>query len=69
MDTDHRVPKLEYLLGMTLLKRSGYEEAAQHLRAFLSLTTKPADVAEAQKQLDEIARLSATTNLTMGEKK
>jgi tetratricopeptide (TPR) repeat protein len=69
VDTEHRVPKLEYLLGITLGKRFNYEEAAQHLRAFLSLTSKPADIAEAQKQLDEIARLSATANLTTGEKK
>jgi uncharacterized protein HemY len=69
VDTDHRVPKLEYLLGITLVKKPDYEEAAQHLRAFLSLATKPADVAEAQKQLDEIARLSATANLTTSEKK
>ena len=69
VDTDHRVPKLEYLLGITLVEKPDYEEATQHLRAFLSLATKPADVAEAQKQLDEIARLSATANLTTSEKK
>ncbi len=69
LDTEHRAPKLEYLLGMILLKRSDYEEAAQHLRAFLSLATKPAEIAEAQKQLDEIARISAAANLTTGERK
>jgi uncharacterized protein HemY len=69
VDTDHRVPKLEYLLGITLEKRSNYEEAAQHLRAFLSLTSKAADIAEAQKQLDEIARLSATAKVATNEKK
>lgn len=69
VDADHRVPKLEYLLGMTLVKRSSYEEAAQHVRAFLSLATKPADVAEGQKLLDEITHLSATANLTTGEGK
>jgi tetratricopeptide (TPR) repeat protein len=69
VDTDHRVPKLEYLLGITLGKTSNYEEAAQHLRAFLSLTSKAADIAEAQKQLDEIARLSATAKVATNEKK
>lgn len=58
-DPEHRVPKLEYLLGMVLLKKPDYHDAAQHLRAFLRLTTQPTEVAEAQKQLDEIARLSA----------
>jgi tetratricopeptide (TPR) repeat protein len=69
VDNEHRVPKLEYLLGIILVKRSDYEEAAQHLRAFRSLATKPADIAEAQKELDEIAHLSAAGNLTAEEKK
>jgi tetratricopeptide (TPR) repeat protein len=69
LDTEHRVPKLEYLLGMVLLKKPDYQGAAQHLRAFLSLTTKPAEVAEAQKQLDAIARLSATTSPPASESK
>ena len=57
LDTEHRFPRLEYLLGMVLLKKPAYQEAAEHLRAFLLLSTQPADVAEAKKQLDEIARL------------
>jgi tetratricopeptide (TPR) repeat protein len=69
MDNEHRVPKLEYLLGLILLKRSDYEGAAQHLRAFLSLATKPADIAEGQKQLDETVRLSAAANLATSERK
>jgi tetratricopeptide (TPR) repeat protein len=69
LDTEHRVPKLEYLLGMVLLKKPDYQGAAQHLRAFLSLTTQPAEVAEVQKKLDEIGRLSAPANLPASESK
>jgi tetratricopeptide (TPR) repeat protein len=69
VDTEHRVPKLEYALGMALLKKPDYPGAAQHLRAFLSLAAKPAEVAEAQKQLDEIARLSAAANLAANRSK
>jgi tetratricopeptide (TPR) repeat protein len=69
LDTEHRVPKLEYALGMALLKKPDYPGAAQHLRAFLRLATKPAEEAEVQKQLDEIARLSAAANLPAGESK
>jgi tetratricopeptide (TPR) repeat protein len=68
VDTEHRVPRLEYALGIVLLKKPDYQEAAEHLRAFLGQTTKPAEVAEAKKQLDEIARLTAA-NLTAEEKK
>lgn len=69
VDPEHRVPKLEYALGMVLLKKPDYPGAAQHFRAFLSLATKPAEVADAQKQLQEIARLSAAANLAASESK
>ena len=59
IDSGHRVPKLEYLLGMVLVKNNNYPEAAQHFQAYLHLVSKPDDVAEAQKQLNEVARLSA----------
>jgi hypothetical protein len=65
---EHRVPKLEYLLGMVLLQ-ADYAEAAQHFRAFQHLSTKPADTAEAQRQLDEITRLSAAAPLSASERK
>jgi tetratricopeptide (TPR) repeat protein len=69
MDIEHRVPKLEYLLGLILLKKSNSEEAAQHLRIFLSLATNPGDIAEGQKQLDQAVRLSRAANLATSEKK
>jgi tetratricopeptide (TPR) repeat protein len=68
-DAEHRVPKLEYLLGMVLLQKPDYAEAAQHFRAFQHLSIKPADTAEAQKQLDEIARLTASAPLSASERK
>jgi tetratricopeptide (TPR) repeat protein len=69
IDPEHRIPGLEYLLGMVLLKKPNYEEAAEHLRAFLKLATTPAETVEAQKQLDEVARLSAAANLPAREDK
>jgi len=67
VDSEHRVIQLEYLMGVILLKRSDYDGAAQHLRIFMSHATRPTDIAEAQKQLDETARLSAATRLASGE--
>lgn len=69
LDPEHHVPGLEYLLGMVLLKKPDYVDAAQHLRAFLKLATTPAETAEAQKQLDEVARLSAAANVPASEDK
>jgi len=62
IDTERRVPKLEYILGVVLLQKPDYQGAAQHMRAFLSQATAAADIAEAQKQLEQIARLSAAAN-------
>lgn len=62
IDGERHVPKLEYLLGMVLLQKPDYQDATRHLRAYLNLVSKPADVAEAKKQLDEAARLSAAAH-------
>jgi tetratricopeptide (TPR) repeat protein len=67
LDVEHRVHKLEYLLGIVLLQETEYQEADRHLRRFLSVATKPADVAAAQQQLKEVARLSGA-NLSAGQK-
>jgi Tetratricopeptide repeat len=60
MDDQHRVPKLEYLLGVILLQKREYPEAATHIQNYLKFATQPAEIEEAQKQLAEITRLSAS---------
>ena len=67
LDVEHRVAKLEYLLGIVLLQKTQYQEADRHLRRFLSVATKPSDVTAAQQQLKEVARLSGA-NLAAGQK-
>jgi tetratricopeptide (TPR) repeat protein len=69
LDQGHRIPKLQYLLGMALMQRQAYVEAAEHMRLYLHLVSKPADVAEAQKQLAEIERLSASATVAGGGQK
>jgi tetratricopeptide (TPR) repeat protein len=59
IDPSHQVPRLEYMLAMTLMHRANYKEAGEHMQQFLQEATQPDDVQEAQKQLGEIARLSA----------
>jgi tetratricopeptide (TPR) repeat protein len=63
IDEAHRVPKLEYLLGMLLLQKKDYAGASQHMQQYLSLATQPAELDEAHKQLAEIARLSGMASL------
>lgn len=60
VDDGHQVPRLEYLLGMILLRKKEYREASEHLQQYLLLAKQPAEIEETKKQLDEIARLSAS---------
>src|SRR5947208_3194194 len=59
IDPSHQTPKLEYVLGMILIQKANYKEAEDHMQQFLHLATQPADREEAQKQLAQIAKLSA----------
>jgi tetratricopeptide (TPR) repeat protein len=63
VDEAHRIPKLEYLLGMLLLRKQDYAGASQHMQLYLSLAKQPSELDEAHKQLAEIARLSAMAGL------
>lgn len=62
VDEAHRVPKLQYLLGMILLQKHDYQGASTSLKQYIQLTKQPAEIAEAQKELTEIERLSAKPN-------
>jgi tetratricopeptide (TPR) repeat protein len=53
VDTEHRIPKMEYVLGQIMVAKGDYPGAAQHLRKYLSLLPNGPDAADAQKRLDE----------------
>jgi tetratricopeptide (TPR) repeat protein len=63
VDPDHRVPRLEHLLGLVLAGRKDYVQASEHMRLFMKYSTQPADQAEGQKMLAEIEKRSAQANL------
>src|SRR5882724_3131735 len=63
LDEAHRIPKLEYLLGMLLMRKQDYAGASQHMQQYLSLATQPAELDEARKQLAEIERHSSSAGL------
>jgi TolA-binding protein len=69
VDDQHRVPKLEYLLGVILIQKHEYQEAASHIQNYLKVATQPADIEDAQKQLAEITRLQASASDPPAEKK
>jgi len=64
LDTDHRFPKLEYLLGLVYVDQHNYAAANEHMQKYLRLMTDPKDITEAQRMLNEIARLSATASVS-----
>jgi tetratricopeptide (TPR) repeat protein len=59
VDTEHRIPKLEYVLGITEAQKHNYQEAGEHLRKYLNLSPNAADADDTKKKLDEIDRLAA----------
>jgi tetratricopeptide (TPR) repeat protein len=62
VDDQHQVPRLEYLLGVILAQKRDYQEAATHIQNYLKVATQPSDIDDAQKQLAEITRLSASVS-------
>jgi len=69
LDPDHHVPKLQYLLGMVLKEKGRYPEAEQELRRYLQIETRVADVQAAQKDLEQIERLSLAASATPSAEK
>ena len=59
VDTQHHVPKLEYLLAAVLSDKHAYQEAAQHMRNFVNLLPAGAENEAAQKQAERLEQLSA----------
>ncbi len=63
VDDNHQYPKLEYLLGVILMQKREYQEAAAHIQSYLRVATQPSEIADAQKRLDEITKLSASVSV------
>ncbi|MBA3913362.1 MAG: tetratricopeptide repeat protein [Acidobacteriales bacterium] len=63
LDGQHKMPKMEYLLGLILAQRQQYPEATEHMQRYLSMVSTPAEMADAQKQLSKLVQLSASAKL------
>jgi tetratricopeptide (TPR) repeat protein len=61
IDTERRIPKLEYVLGTILAQKSDYQGAAEHLHKYLSLSPNAPDAADTKKKLEEVEKLSAAS--------
>jgi tetratricopeptide (TPR) repeat protein len=61
LDGQHQIPKLEYLLGAILAQKRDYAGALEHIRNYLRMAPHAADAETAQKQAEELERLSTKT--------
>ena len=59
LDTQHRVPRAEYLLGLILAVKHDYRGAAEHVRSYLQISPDAPEKIEAQEQLAKFDRLAA----------
>lgn len=59
VDTQHAVPQLEHLLGVILIQKNDYRSALEHIRKYLALAPHASDADLAQKQAQELERITA----------
>jgi tetratricopeptide (TPR) repeat protein len=57
-DVQHRLLRLQYLLGLVLAQKGDYEGAMAHIRNYLRLAPQAADASTAQAQLRELEAIA-----------
>ena len=63
-DVEHRIPKLEYLLGVILAQKHDLQGATEHMRNYVRLAPKAADVAQVNEQIARIEKVSSSQSAT-----
>ena len=58
-DTQHRVPRLNHLLGMILAQKQEYKEAAENMRIYLKYSPNAKDTDSVKQQVDEMEKALA----------
>ena len=58
-DTQHEMPRLEYLLGMALVQKHEFAAGVEHMRNYVRLAPKALDAELVRKQADDVEKLSA----------
>jgi tetratricopeptide (TPR) repeat protein len=66
LDTAHRFPVANHVLGVILAQRGDFSGAAAHLRTYLRLAPNASDASVAKDQLAKIERLSRATSTLPG---
>jgi hypothetical protein len=58
LDTGHRIPKAQHLLGMILADKRDYTGAAENLRGYLKFAPQAGDADTVRQQLSELEKLT-----------
>ncbi len=62
LDSQHKNPQADYLLGLIFAAKKNYSGAAEQLRLYLKLAPGADDVAKVKEQLAEIEKLQTQTH-------
>ncbi len=60
LDKDHKIPRLNYVLGLLLMQKHEFSESAKCLRAYLELAPNAKDAAIVHQELAKIEAAAAT---------
>lgn len=58
LDPQHRIPRIEYVLGMILAQKHDYNGALEHVRNYLAYSPKASDLETVNRQIAELERLA-----------
>jgi tetratricopeptide (TPR) repeat protein len=58
LDTVHRLPRMEYLLGVVLVEKRNYPEALAHMRNYLRLAPKAPDAQTVTQQIAALEKVA-----------
>jgi tetratricopeptide (TPR) repeat protein len=68
-DSQHQIAKLHYVLGMILVQKHDYRQAADYFHQYMQLTDESKGLEAATKELAEIAKLSPVSSGEASPKK
>lgn len=61
-DTQHRVPRINHLLGLILAQKQEYKEAAENMRLYLKYSPTAKDADSVKQQLAEMEKAITPEN-------
>ncbi len=64
MDTQHRMPKAQHLLGILLANKNDFAGAAEHMKGYVQFAPSAPDIDQVKKQLADVELRLGQTSVT-----